>query len=218
MRKILALTLVAVLTGFAGTASAQVTDLTVSSNTSAHDAGFVVNQLFVTFDGQLFGNQILTDGLQLGDIWQETVFSNSNTAPSTALAGAFPSVAADTYVQFGSTFNDGAGSITPSFAGAAVDIDATPRSSSFNTQTIDIAYFDEPGGLTPLQQANYFVGQITLKNTANGTLTFLGNAGTANNNQIFNLDIVNGVIVPEPATVALLALGGLMTLARRRRA
>ena len=91
----------AVTAGTTLAATAQVTNFDVVSSSTGTPAGYVANQLFVSFDGQLTDAQILTSGLSAGDVYQDAV--GSNTAPASAFIPVFPSLGNDTFVQFGAT-------------------------------------------------------------------------------------------------------------------
>lgn len=198
--------------GVAMSSQAQVTEFSFTNDDTAL-AGFVVNQAFVSFDGQLTDAQVLTSGLEAGDIYQETTFSGSDTAPSSALADAFATVASDTFVHFGADRSNGTGAITPSFAGGSVDIGGE-AGLTFGTSLLDAAYFI-PGGSSAVDESSYFIGQFTFASTANGSITLFANA--AGEGSSVTYDIVNGVVaVPEPATACLLALGGVAMISRRR--
>lgn len=200
----------------AATASAVVTDIqvvqtdnTVGGGGATGLTGWVTNDVLIDFTGQLTGVQILTSGLDAGDIFQHG--SGGQTAPPAGFFGFSPSLEFDTFITLGA-FNSENADATPSVAGGAVNIGGAP-SATFNNQTIDIAYFP-PGGTVISNRSDYPVARITLADTANGTLTLF--AADEANSAPYVFAIVNGVVIPEPATLGLLGLGGLAMLRRRR--
>ena len=200
----------ALFAGLTGSASAAVTDVRFESFTTDTLSGYVVNDLFISFTGQLTDNQMLTSGLEAGDINQNTQFG-ADTAPNGAVVNLFPDLAFDTFVNYGAAFSDSAGSITPSFAGGAVDLGGNPG-ITFNSDKLDAAWFIS-GGTSILDQSDYFIARITLKDDANGALSFAANAGGLST---FDFQIVNGSVIPEPTSAALLGLVMVPLLVRRR--
>lgn len=173
-----------------GQADAQITDIQVTSSASVDPTGFVVNDLSFSFNGQFTSVGLLTSGLSAGDIYQDG--AGGDTAPTSAAVSGDPSLATDTFVQFGADTSDT--SITPSFAGGAVELGGA-ATATFNNQLLDVTYFTTPG-IPVTDESNYFVGRLTFANTANGTLdisTFLDDFF------FYNFQIYNGYIFDPSA-------------------
>jgi len=97
--------------------------------------------------------------------------------------------------------------------GGAIDIPGGSPQTIFNTQNLNIAWIPPFGNTTG--PGTFQVARVTLKNTADGTWKFLGYGTDGANPELFEGPIVDGVPLPEPATLGLLLLGSL-TLLRRR--
>jgi len=211
MRKIalsLALTVAA-----AASASAQTTNVIVSSAPDVNVPGdFVVNQIFIEFDNILSGNQARAN-LTSGTIYQDAV--GAEIAPLAFVVGIVPSLGEDSFVTLGSFRSDSAS--TTNIFGGAVNLDGA-STATFDASTIDIAW-SPSGGADITSASPYEIAQFTFSTDTNGTLDILSAAGTDLGGTTFSFNVVNGVVtpIPEPGSLALLGLGGLALIARRRR-
>ncbi len=197
----------------AGTASAQISNVAVSSNVSA-DGTKVANVFAIDFSGQYTGSQLLVN-LTSGSIINETLFGASvDTPPSAGALGFVPALAFDTYVANGALTSDGAGHVNGlNVGGGAVNLGGV-GTPVFNDALAISQAWNPAAGVFVLDRTNFVTAQLGLTSDANGTIRYLASA----NQQISIFDefeIVNGVVVPEPATAALLGLGGLAMLRRR---
>jgi hypothetical protein len=175
---------------------AQVTDVQVTSTPFNTAQGYVTNELRLTFDNQLTSVQLLTGQLSAGDIYQDG--EGSDTAPSASTVSSFPTVANDTFVQFGAKTSDDPNAVMVNFAGGAVDIGGSVG-RTFDTGLLDVLYFTEPSVFVQ-NETDYFVGQFTFSDTANGTLdlAFSGSFVTTTDDQYSTFSIVNGeIVLPE---------------------
>ena len=175
-----------------GQANAQIDDIQVTSSPSVVPTGYIVNDLSFDFTGQFTSLGLLTSGLSAGDIYQDG--AGGNTAPTSAAVAGDASLASDTFVQFGADTSDGPNSVTPSFAGGAVELGGN-AAATINTQLLDVTYFTTPG-IFVTDEINYFSGRLTFADNANGTLeisTFLDAF------HFYSFDIINGVVVNPAA-------------------
>ncbi len=160
----------ATLTSASGT-TAQITGVDVFSVPQDVVPGFVVNDILLSFDGQLTGVQLLVQ-LTSGTIYQDSF--GADTAPNPAFFGLVPSLQYDSFITLGA-FNSADADAVPGIAGGAVGIGGA-NAYTFDDSLIDIAYFP-PGGTVIADETLYPVATITLSDDANGTMTVYGSAG-----------------------------------------
>lgn len=209
LKVIPALVLVALM---AATASADTLNnvIVTQVDNSAALSGYVTNDISIDFTGQYTQSQLLIT-LTQGSIYQDGF--GGDTAPNAGFIGLVPSLAFDTFVTLGGATT--ATSVdTPSFAGGAINLGGQV-SKTFNTSTIDAAWF-VPGGTTIFDNNNFLSARVTLSDDAVGTWSYYGlgsfpaytASGTVSGGQL---------IIPEPASLVLLAAGGLTFVVRGRR-
>jgi hypothetical protein len=227
-------TLVAILVFLlAAAAHGQVTNIQIVTQPAPADTlpGYIVNDVVIDFVGQYTGSQLYLE-LSSGEIYQNA--AGGNTAPSSLIAPLVPGLQWDTFVTQGTEFSDTSNGV-PALGGGAVSLaDLTTNSdnlgrpisssSTFSSELINQQY-NPSAGLIIEDQSDFMVARITLSNDANGQVLFAGFSSPDAENPVspdvaprLNLPIVNGAIIPEPSSVALLGIGllvGLVTLKRR---
>lgn len=176
--------------------------------------GYVTTDLFVSFDGQFTGAQIVLQ-LNAGSIFQH--LEGKATPPESTKLAVFPDLVFDTYVTLGSIECEGFSCEPfefPSLGGGAVDLGGPPM-RDFSTTRINQAWNPRESARWPTQ-SDFLLSRLTLSNDAVGTLSFLASAqGDAFAKR--DIPIINGAIgVPEPATLFLTTIGSLVSAMRRR--
>jgi hypothetical protein len=205
----------------AGLVSADVTGVTIESAITsplAGSAGYVVNDFYISFVGQLTSAQMFSSGLLPGDIYQDAY--GGDTAPNGAFFGLVPSLAYDSFVHFGGKSTTDSNSVNTGIIGGAIEIGGAPTPHTFTNGSIDIAW-NVGGGTNVSNRNDFFTARITLLDTASGVIKFAPRAG-AGAGQLYLTEfvVVNGVVggVPEPASLAgLTVLVGLCAVGGHRR-
>ena len=203
MRSLIALVVVASL---ASTASAVITMEVVPVDNSAQLTGYVTQDLVITTDSDWLGAQLVVQPDATGLIYQDDMGNTNPQSPNPAFFSAFPTLEFDTYVTDG---NLGQSVSTT----GAVDLGG-PASAIFDGDELSIAWYTDATD----NIGTFVAARVTLADTAGGTWKFLATAFPAEGPRVELMDgtIVGGVM-PEPATMGILALGGLIALKRRRR-
>ena len=187
-----------------GAASAQVSNVGITQNATTEG---VVNQISIDFAGQYSGAQLLIE-LSSGSVYQDAV--GAATPPNAAFIPVFPSLANDSFVAQGSATAGGADG-EPLPGGGAVDLGGAAV-AQFDAAGINQAW-NPAGGQVISDRVGFLIAQITLSSDAAGTWSLLSSA--AGDIAVESGTVVGGALVPEPATAALLGLGGLAMLRRR---
>ena len=156
-------------------------------------AGYIANQI-VWEGGADWTSAALVVELTSGDAYQDGFGSDS--PPTEAFFPTFPALEYDTYVGILSGEGNGIAGGAGDIGGGALSLNAPQISVSwFNTGTNDTGVVG--------------IGMITLSDDAAGTWTLLSAGETTTGT------VEGGAMVPEPASLALLGLGGLAALRRR---
>jgi hypothetical protein len=202
------------------------------------EVSWVVNDIFIDVDPDVLkGLQMYATGLEEGEVFQYDGSPFLTTPPSRFDAPSFFRVPGSEWTIYDSFLALGWNTVSgndaiPGAAGAAVDAggrgfgsldnNGELNGSLFTEGAINTAWFVETGQTVPGGD-KYFVARITLADTANGSINLFGSDGevaegedSSAANLLEPYVIVDGaILVPEPATAALLGLGGLAMLRRR---
>ena len=108
---------------------------------------------------------------------------------------------------------DNAGSYTLSVIMGVFEAGSSSQVATLDSDGSSLtANFTDSSGFGP---ANYALVEVDFTTTGADLLTFRGNEGSGGSANTF---LVSAALVPEPGTLALLGLGGALTLMRRRTA
>jgi hypothetical protein len=224
LKKSLAVTVFATIALMAGTSLAQISALNIATQATDPDlAGHTANDLLIDFSGQYTGSQMVVT-LTSGAIYQNAM--GAVGPPNNVLVdlAGFEALKWDTFVTQGSAITGGAAGET-GIGGGAVNLGGSPT-AQFNTEGINQGW-NPAGGANVMDQSGFLVARVTLTNDAMGELRYIGSAAgsisVGGDTNGLTLPIVNGVVggggvvIPEPSTVILLAMGlvGLVALKRR---
>lgn len=202
------LTVLVLTAALASVASAQITgSVVVTDPTPGLGAGWVTNDIVVQADSDWLSAMMVVLPDASGMIYQDTYGSANPQSPDPLFVAAFPTLAYDTYV--------GNGVLGESVSTAAA-VDMGQAAILFDTNVLAIAWYtsddDDLGSLD--------LARITLGDQAQGTWEFRATASPSKGPATVMVgQIINGelVVIPEPATMALLAVGGIGMLIRRKR-
>lgn len=207
MRYLTALVLTAAL---AGVASAQISGEVQSAPTPATGDlllpiaadSYITNDVVVDAASDWL-SAVLAIELTSGDIYQHP--AGGNTSPNPILIPAYNALEYDTYVSNGVVGEAVSTAAAADLGYAAIEADVdTFALSWYTTEGDDL-------GILALVRA-------TLSTDAQGSWQFRATASPAGGPAVeLAGNVVDGYMVPEPATMALLGLGGLAALIRRKR-
>lgn len=196
MRKILA---AAAVLCMVSVASAAVTLTVDGPYANGAVAGTVTYDLHMAIDGERYQSHEIASTLGTGTFYQDTF--GGFVAPNPLFIPSFPALAYDSFLttpyDYPNTDPD-----DPAFNGAA-----TPGSVG-NATTMTGGIF-LAGNPSPTAAGDYILVRLTVSEDAVGMAT--GRVVTTENLAGYNYEIV----IPEPSTMALLALGGLALIRRR---
>jgi len=206
------LTVLFLTAALAGIASADITDLTIDCFPTPATVDlvppgeipadtYVTNDVMLTVDSDWLSAILIVTPDTTGQIYQNAL--GGNTPPNSALFAAYATLEYDTYVS------DGLGG-APSLAAA---VDYGYSSVVFDEDELALTYYTTATEIGELHMA-----RVTMLNTASGEWTFVATASPEGGPKVIAEGMIDdGCMVPEPATLGLLAIGGLGVLIRRKR-
>ncbi|MEO1498723.1 MAG: hypothetical protein AAFV43_16380 [Planctomycetota bacterium] len=175
----------------------------------------VVNDLFIDFEGELGGQQLLVT-LDTGTFYNQiAAFGGGDTAPLGVLTTTFPDTGLDTRVGLGALTSDDLAYTPTSIFGGAVNLGGD-AAAAFDPTVLNVT-FAPAVGETVDGGIGYQIARLTLSSDANGIA--LAFSSTTDGSPALQLagTVVDGVVIliPEPATGLLAALAGVFGFARR---
>ena len=187
--------------------------VTYAQTTPASPAGYVANDIRISFGDQWTSIQLLTPTLAAGDIYQDGV--GGNTPPNSAFFPTFPALEYDTFMANGG--------LTAETTGGVLEVGGAPElgggsALTFTDWKIDATWGPALG--SPVSdRTDYIVARVTLKNTVNSLfqLRVTTIAGQTISNTTVDAPVVDGVMIPEPMSIGMLGTSVLVLLLVRGR-
>jgi len=198
------LTVLFLTAALAGIASADLTmSLGTVDPTGVLGEGWITNTVSIDTTSDWLSAVLVVEP-EGGGIYQDAM--GSEQSPNPAWIGMVPSLEFDTYISNG---------VLGETCSTAAAVDLGYSSIIFDDTMLAISWYttdtDDLGTLELVR--------ATLETSCSGSWSFKATASPAGGPyvEVMNGDIVNGVLMPEPATLGLLAIGGLGVLIRRKR-